>query len=507
MKKTFPCPYCFEEIREDKVLFRFKDLDLIKAINEEFVKYEERLDREGKSLEDNPFAKEAFCSKTDQVLLDWWGVDQVPLERDYPVLDPREDKVARYLVKSDQDSLLYRDEDNFVDCIRINSAITVKQPFVRDRVCPHCHNGLPDGYGKYDTKKIAVIGTTGAGKTVYLSKLLEQLKSHLIRWGISANHTASGARFIAKNLVRKGEQLPDSTPYKRPQEPIYYELDTRVDGSRERQGLLIYDIAGENFADDKIDAIKTYGNHLLHADAFVVLLDPLQFPNIAKSEGEMQSIAAQQAITAISGIVKGNSQHVDKPIAVCITKIDLDTVQNLFADTQEVMSSLSSNDYGYRKNNNGQFRDILVATDYNVVCQATAQMIMQQDLELHNRLLFQYSNFNYFALTSLGCSVENGCPIAEVEPRRILDPILWLFSHFGYVRVEGELYSPANRRCPFCDSIQTEEKVGERETGRGFLAGVDHLLPSESFLKRFGVTKETTNFYCNTCKEPWYQEV
>ena len=48
----------------------------------------------------------------------------------------------------------------------------------RDRLCPNCHNTLPVGYGLRDTVLISIIGDARAGKSVYLTMLINELENN-----------------------------------------------------------------------------------------------------------------------------------------------------------------------------------------------------------------------------------------------------------------------------------------------------------------------------------------
>ena len=43
------------------------------------------------------------------------------------------------------------------------------------RICPHCHNNLPDVIGRFPNYVISMMGNTSSGKTVFLKRLLDGL--------------------------------------------------------------------------------------------------------------------------------------------------------------------------------------------------------------------------------------------------------------------------------------------------------------------------------------------
>ena len=523
MSRKLKCPYCFEEFDDDKVLFRLEDESVFERITEQYRRHKKMVSESG---EDKAFPLEAFVSDRDQTLISWWkDENNVPVSKggrinstppyQQPLLDPSSEAVRPYLRASDTGDILHR-EKGYVDCIQLGSEVSPQNILVRQRACPHCHNHLPDGYGKYPTDIIAVIGITSSGKTVYLSTLLSHLNRSLPKWSLSSYDTKSSLDFIRTNPVSRGNFLPASTTYDMPQAPIYYEID--VDDQhrgRYRKGLLIYDIAGENFDPDNMAEIENHAKYIRAADGIILLLDPLQFENIARANEQDQSSLAISALTAIQNLITGdNESQVDKPIAVCLSKSDAEPVQQLFNNYHDLQGKLGQDPEFRRDEEDGEYLNSFVADDYNVISKAIMGVIQEQDENLHDQLRRTYSNFNYFAVTALGgCELEkveeNGHELGErltsdAQPRRIIEPLLWLFSQFGYLRVDGKLHSPTRNRCPKCDSINRRKEKSEVVVKEGFLAKFDHHLPENSFLKkRFGKEKKETKYYCHNCGNRW----
>lgn len=59
----------------------------------------------------------------------------------------------------------------------------------KQRICPHCHNNLPDVIGRSSNYIISMMGNTSSGKTVYLSRLLLSLLEGglLPKWDLLVN--------------------------------------------------------------------------------------------------------------------------------------------------------------------------------------------------------------------------------------------------------------------------------------------------------------------------------
>jgi predicted nucleic-acid-binding Zn-ribbon protein len=84
-----------------------------------------------------------------------------------------------------------------------------------------------------------------------------------------------------------------------------------------------------------------------------------------------------------------------------------------------------------------------------------------------------YSSYAYFAFTALGCDVEEGTaengtnyqyPVGPVLPKRVEEPLLWLFYKFGYIGKNAAL--PGEIYCPECTSDNNYELPEDERTIR-----------------------------------------
>ena len=91
------------------------------------------------------------------------------------------------------------------------------------------------------------------------------------------------------------------------------------------------------------------------------------------------------------------------------------------------------------------------ATDYNAISRKLERMIGRYVPELGIKLNTNYDIFNFFAFSALGCDVveredENhlrlSYPISAISPKRIEEPLYWLFCQFGYISPSEALYRP-----------------------------------------------------------------
>ena len=126
------------------------------------------------------------------------------------------------------------------------------------------------------------------------------------------------------------------------------------------------------------------------------------------------------------------------------------------------------------KDERGHGRTVFDAHSYNPIATDLQAFISSNEPDLELMLFNNYSCYNYFAFSSLGCGVEDNAPVGPIIPRRIEEPLFWLFNRFGYIQSNEEVVSfglPVIR-CPACDSTDIKELEGderERIEGKFFI--------------------------------------
>lgn len=499
------CPYCFEEFDHTEVHFRSDYVS-----NGEYEGFPEMYD----DIED--FTLRYKGSDKEQILMDyneWKFFNQTDDEkyeefwREYGtktendptdaqwgivsyrrrVLDPSNINHQRYLKKQQDGGYLKYDPDGFACEIEIAR----KKAKCTRRVCPHCHNPIPQSYGKHDVKFITIIGITGAGKTVYLSKLIKDIQRYVSKVGLSAIIASRSTRnFLKENPVREGVKLPGSTTKDQFLQPLFYDLDqTLPNGQKRVDSFVIYDIAGENCVDS--DKISRFGKFIDHADGIFLLIDPIQFEIIQGFAGIMDEQALPTTVLNEIHRHVNHGKSTDKcniPVAVCISKSDMDAVQDVLDENlaDELMEEVIS-----IKDKNGRGATIFDAKSFNSIATKLQSFISDNEPALELMLYNNYSCYNYFAFSSLGCGVEDGMPIGPILPRRIEEPLFWLFNRFGYIQANEEVVSFGKPviRCEKCGSTNTEilEENKRQRTEGGFL------------FKR--IVFDT--YKCNDCNHRW----
>ncbi len=476
------CPYCFEKFKDDQVHFRmetfFKDTS---ELNEEGLELEE-LERMPESpkytqMKIQTRNKSRFLVKNDELYESFWkdfgkttekasgadsdlGIDVWKL----PVLNP-EDRTDQNVLKeinhgaAGKEKFLIRDDDGMV-----KSVIDIFGKETRRRVCPYCHNPLPNLYGKHDVKFIAITGVTSSGKTVYISQLLKHLNDYCSYVKMAAQPLSNHDKeFIEDNKVKQGLALPVATVPGTLAQPIFFQLLRRDDKDRLVSNTIVFqDIAGEAFMSDNL--LQKYGEFVTKADGIILILDPDQLKLIS---GQTEDDDAPEKVleTIHTAFVGDSDKPCSIPMAICVSKSDKfapGRIELLESDISPVLTE------------DNETIPVFGSAEYNKL-EPQIKRLMSENVK--TRLELQYLNYNFFAFSATGCGVRRQTnmvitqgenPGEEIEeeiveyhldapdsPKRIAEPVLWLFHQFGFIMSEVPILLPKPRKAPNGGKIGT----------------------------------------------------
>lgn len=280
---VFVCPYCFRKVRHDQVCFLvpFSEEDVKKSYFDHIASfdYEEQEDEQLRAQREESEAlerlKELFRKRAEDEQLDqfWAQIGGEAAYRSNPAFKENIQWNSPLVTPQNVDDMTdygyETDTDDFV--CAVHDRLTHQES--RVRLCPHCHNVLPEQYGKYQTYFISIVGITSSGKTLYLTQLLGNIEEYLGNVGIQVLFRDDEAeRFQTISTV--DELLPNATKRDVLRPPITLTLQ---DGYlKQRYTLVLYDIAGENCV--AAESLKKYGPYIERADGIIMMLDPVQFP-------------------------------------------------------------------------------------------------------------------------------------------------------------------------------------------------------------------------------------
>ena len=397
MSYRFKCPYCFAECEDDKVLFRatycFDDRQLHNLAPDD-------PERSIKQL----FVKNSKDSPKVKKLIRFW--DRKGAESGYitdpgwnmPYIDPQDKDFVQMIRANDTGRLkvgedgFVRDKDGFV--LRVVDRYGSEfQPM--KRLCPYCLNPFPlEDYGKREIKFISVVGTTGAGKTVYLHQLLMRFASAM---------AGTNYKVEASNLSDLGEHvdpdhpLPGATDTRVMRRPLAVHLQADRSHGNKKMTLVFYDVAGEHFSkqkDDEGDREVAGGvtDYVRYSDALMILIDPKQIAFLA-SEGHAQLAEDVQKTVDVLFLLRGEWNNV--PTAVVLTKSDtLENIREIDSDSEIFRNIEHGNgSAGFQRDSfvkvNRQIRDL-----FKNYAQEIYHTISQMDRPA------------FFAVSAITCGVE-----------------------------------------------------------------------------------------------------
>lgn len=278
--------------------------------------------------------------------------------------------------------------------------------------CPHCRDDgvpllYPKDYARHPAVPVSICGPTGHGKTVFIDALLTHLERR-VRWPNFSTQWMDPAGMRAGRerlrVLREHGQLPDATPsvFPRPQ-VVRLRGVPRVGGCQ----LLFYDTSGETFRD--AEQVRDQGRFVRNSAAVLWLVSlteleyPEQLPDLmtvyAQAMAEMGADPKRQAV--VVGLTKGDLlvDRPDLPAAArdFLRDDDLDPA----GDAWDRLDRLSDALKGW-----------LRGTDHRL---------------LVNLLDEQFRAARYCVLSAQGAAARDQVLQAELTPRGVLAPLLWLW--------------------------------------------------------------------------------
>lgn len=437
IKQEIVCPYCFKKFVHSDVCFRsntyFNDLF---EIEERIGKRKSEIDflssnSERRELEKKFDIYERFLLKKDEKYQNFWDNfdgNTTEIKSKWDSCNPWD----KPIISSGNGikELLY-DKDGFV-----RGAVDEFDKETEDRVCPHCHNPLPVSFGKNKVNNISIIGVVGSGKTVYISQLLKNFGQYVAKIGLSANSISDHEQlFIENNPVKKGIPLPDSTSAKSFSQPLFYDITKTANDKTIVETIVIYDIAGENCRDPK--AMGLFGKYVKKADGIIFLIDPRQINFVTDTIDADEPAKALSTLHLILDKEQGSKCLV--PIAVCISKSD--ECFNILPPVARQDIQVSS-DFIKKPSFDARTFNSLVSGENGL-----ARLMNNHAADVCQNLKTGYKNFNFFAVSAIGCTcgrTNDGLhtPNNIPRPKRIEEPLFWLFKQFGIIDTNDRVNRP-----------------------------------------------------------------
>jgi hypothetical protein len=311
------------------------------------------------------------------------------------------------------------------------------------RVCPECHSQLPRGFGRVPSRSIAVVGAQSAGKSVYVTVLLHELR-HGLGARLAADVTSADERTLGRFDVGYEQRMYEDHRLPRPTrwlatgwnhiEPLAFELAVgkgRPQAFRGRELMLLYDTSGAELLAPAEE--RTFvGEQMLAgclgvAGGILLLLDPWQLPGARRlatpdpghPDEEGNGTLAIELIRRLTEVLAstvrpGRPSPFDKPVAVVLSKLDA-VAHALPEDSPLGRPPSAAPDLDH--------------TDGDEVDVEVRRLLHDWGSPEVTRLLAErYPGARCFAISALGAGPRPGnrVPAKGIHPAGVEEPFLWL---------------------------------------------------------------------------------
>lgn len=314
------------------------------------------------------------------------------------------------------------------------------------KVCQVCRTPLPANFTDGRSPLIGMVGGKDAGKTVYTTVLVHELRRNIRRrfaadirfagdqqggpgsvsdWLKDYEQSLFSDRTLFESTAgaRDGIKVPLVLQWRQPKRGLIGREVHRT------STLSFYDAAGEDMTSQEFVNAQAY---LASADGLIVLLDPFKLagapdriavPDSSRRDAEPPHIV----LTRITELLRTNHAVRGKgkipiPVAVVFSKID--AFYRTLGDGHPLL----------RQPDTGPFYDEANGRDTHEHLRALLTDLDADDVDTHLRS--EYKKFRYFAVSSLGAEPDYDRRTVDrggVRPFRVDEPLLWLLGHFKII--------------------------------------------------------------------------
>ncbi len=315
------------------------------------------------------------------------------------------------------------------------------------RLCPSCHNELPEGVQDNEDMIIAIVGSRDTGKTHFLSVLIHELQQRICPSVLNGTFNPMNDavyrhymdNFYNKVYVQKQLQNLTVTANIRGEsavrKPLIYEMMVPLDEKRkkiQKFTFVFYDTAGEDLKNEAI--MKTVNRYICKAAGIIFLLDPLQIRELRNNmeEDEIKSSSSiheeeiepqEMVLQRIANLIREDrgwkkTKQIDVPTAIAFSKFDV--LKRFFPKGSIVLEPSS-----YLRE--GQFDKnecFTVSSEIEAMLNEWGASGFDQNVKM------LFSNYTYCTVSALGQQPVLTGGAKEIKtapkPHRVEDPFLWL---------------------------------------------------------------------------------
>ena len=322
------------------------------------------------------------------------------------------------------------------------------------RVCPSCHNELPESSLTGKDMIISVVGSRATGKSHFVGVIIKELRDRIsVSFGGSLEGFSDSyqrwEKYFSNTLYNNGEKLPltkgnlqnaDKGAYR----PLIFKLKlkhkTLFKENIESFTFVFFDTAGEDLNDE--DTMSTVNKYICKSAGIIFLLDPMQIPAVVNQLDESivkraagidwrQAAKADDIMTRVSNLIRNDkkmsdTQKIDIPVAAVFSKFDaIETIVPQDCTVHNPSPHCSEKRFDLSDWHNVNSEIVALLHEWN------AEAFISQ-------LETNYRTYSYFAASALGLN-NNPTTDGHIErprPHRIEDPVLWILKENGVIKAK-----------------------------------------------------------------------
>jgi len=290
---------------------------------------------------------------------------------------------------------------------------------------------------------ISVVGSRDVGKSHYIGVIINELIERVagrfdgVLTGFDDTMTRYEENF-GRGLYAELTKLNlTQSSLVRTNRPLIFSLTIMQNNKKRKFTLVFFDTAGEDL--NAFDTMNTVNRYICKSAGIIFLLDPMQIWEVRNQLTDdvisrASSVAVQQATkpdditTRVSELIRNDkkmpdSRNIDVPVAAVFSKFD--AIVPLIPPGSTILDPSPHCDAG-----------AFVMSDWhNVNSEIQSLLKTWGAIAFTKQLDLNYTNFSYFAASSLGLdnSPRNDGRIDRPRPHRIEDALLWILKENGII--------------------------------------------------------------------------
>jgi GTPase SAR1 family protein len=314
---------------------------------------------------------------------------------------------------------------------------------VYKRLCPGCHNPIPQGAEDEGSTVFVVLGPKGVGKSHYIAVLINQLRNSFSpEFGATMSPatdktTLKYREMYYKRLYEEGRKLAPTLSFedsRESREPMIYYLRFLEGASPKVYTLAFFDTAGEDLDSTNRMMNLNLNSFISRASGIVFLVDPLQIPyintRIRMDNKPRPGKNVADMLSNIANIIRTNNSLKQKdpipiPLAVVLTKSDVLMKVPENDEESGILFGPSSSLYIDRE------RGKYDRTNLEQISVEIEEYMRRAVSGAFTQTVKEFKDNSYFAVSSLGSNPTGDVLTRGVSPVRVEDPFIWLLNCEG----------------------------------------------------------------------------